>query len=512
MHSKNEVSPQADLSAASPNDFNLHEIRNELSAQNSAKNVYLGSDKASTELNSGISFLPTVLLENAELSNPGSSNPGFVNAELAGHTGAASDADLFSLDALRRAELDKAMERAEQESKQEQFMLALRDKLEKTKKITSRKSSDVKAGDAEADVIVKKDGSIVVNPDKLASSEGELVVQFEVDDSAQKIASNQKAVIRDMISFMKMQNPDAEIPSDWNSVLAEELPPPVMVSKVSGGSASRAGVASRAGAANPVPSGGGYRSMPSLRAFDGGGYAGSGGSRSSIIPSGIDRSGKAMDIHTDKSGKLVDNLRVNNFVDKVVAAVSGNEGNFTAINPNDAGYGISIGIRQWNQKAGELPHLFKAWHDHNPQQFKEIFANYSDKLLSESFVRSYNMAGDGSLMKCIQHALANKDLQKVQVELAREFVQDGIKLGMQYGLRSELGLALVCDIVNQKGRGGAEQVLKKAGLHAGTAHVANEGEITDRLSAVSNRPGAAQRYALLKNHFNGQSKADIELA
>lgn len=215
-----------------------------------------------------------------------------------------------------------------------------------------------------------------------------------------------------------------------------------------------------------------------------------------------------MDIPTDSSGKLVDSLQLNNFVDKVVNAVSGNEGNFTAINPNDAGYGISIGIRQWNQKAGELPTLLKAWHKSNPEHFNQIFGSYSDKLLNENFVRNHNIAGDGDLMGRMKTALGDKGFQQVQVDLARDFVKDGIKLGHQYGLRSELGLALVCDIVNQKGRGGAAEALKRAGLRPGV-EVANEKAATDHLSAVSNRPHAGQRYASLRNHFSSANEADV---
>jgi hypothetical protein len=86
-------------------------------------------------------------------------------------------------------------------------------------------------------------------------------------------------------------------------------------------------------------------------------------------------------------------------------------------------------------------------------------------LLDENFVRNHDMAGDPDLMKRMETALADKDFQAVQKALARDFVRDAAKLGYDYGLRTELGLALVADIANQKGFDGAEGVLKGAGLH-----------------------------------------------
>lgn len=398
----------------------------------------------------------------------------------------------------RISQTDTTENRDESQAQADRQLEAVKAKLDSATSITSRKSTDKKPGDKEADIIVRKDGTIELNPRAQASG-GALTIEFDVDTTAREMAAAQKGVVRDMISYLKMRNPGAAIPDEWKAILSEALPPPVLRPRVTGGGGGGGG-------------GGGFTG--GLRGGDGGGFYGAGGDASpgSIIPQGLDGNYRpAPGIQTDSGGKLIDSLELNRFVDRVVAAVSGNEGNFTAINPNDAGYGISIGIRQWNQKAGELPTLLKAWHDADPAKFQQIFGDYSNKLLNEGWVRNANMSGDGNLMGKIKTALGDKEFQQVQVDLARNFVKDSIELGTKYGLRSELGLALVADIVNQKGRGGAEQALRNAGLRAGGT-VANEQAAVERLSAVSHRPHAGQRFASLKNHFNSTTKADVNLA
>ncbi len=211
---------------------------------------------------------------------------------------------------------------------------------------------------------------------------------------------------------------------------------------------------------------------------------------------------------SNSSRQLIDLLDKDNFVDRVVLAVSANEGSFTSVNPNDAGYGISIGIRQWNQKAGELPNLFRAWSEKFPTRFREIFNEYSEDLVNENWVRNTDIGGNKCLMDAVRTALADSDFQQEQVNLARAFARSGIAFGAKFGFKSELGLALVTDIVNQKGRGGAEAVLRRTDLKAGDS-ISNELDAIERVSANSNRAGAAQRFAQLKQSFSVDNPAVV---
>ena len=379
--------------------------------------------------------------------------------------------------------------------------------LDNAQQLKSRSSVERGMFDQQPALTVKQDGSIERNSQTPAGSQ--VLIEFET--GADGILSlEQKAAARDLLSYMRMHNPGADLPAIWSSYLDDTLPPPVMLDPPSGIQSQYPGSgASRAPGTDSVSSEQtGYRRFPGLRSHDGGGFSGSGGKAHSIIPEGIAHSGKTMDIHTDKTGKLVDSLELHKFVDKVVHAVSGNEGQFTSINPNDAGYGISVGIRQWNQKVGELPHLLKAMHQHNPEKFEHIFGSYSQKMLDESWVRNYHMAGDKNLMNRMDTALHQKDFQHVQVNLAREFVKSSIKLAYQYGLKSELGLALVCDMVNQTGRGGTEAALKRSGLHKG-ADIGNEHHAVHTLAHSTDRAGGHHRFIALAKNFSAEKHAVV---
>lgn len=186
--------------------------------------------------------------------------------------------------------------------------------------------------------------------------------------------------------------------------------------------------------------------------------------------------------------------------ERIVASISSHEGGFTSINQNDAGYGISVGIRQWNQKTGELPHLIRAWHDKHPTKFKQIFGNYTPSLLNEKWVRDYDMANDSQFMKAMQNALADKDLQRVQLEDAHRFVNNTTELAKKYGFQSEFGVALVCDMVNQMGANGTERALAKCGIKKHEGAIEDEHDAALRISRV--RPDGKRFHNLLAQRFS----------
>jgi hypothetical protein len=201
------------------------------------------------------------------------------------------------------------------------------------------------------------------------------------------------------------------------------------------------------------------------------------------------------------SENLEQYLSPDSFVDRVVLAVSANEGSLTAVNPNDAGAGISIGIRQWNQKYGELPSLFRAWYHHNPSKFDKLFGADAADLINEDWLRKKDLSGDKTIMERIAAALADGEYQQIQIRLAREFVRSSITFGTKYGFETELGLALIADLINQKGRRGTEILLQQCGVLP-APKLEREKDTIEEISAKSNRAGATNRLARLKQRFS----------
>jgi hypothetical protein len=199
--------------------------------------------------------------------------------------------------------------------------------------------------------------------------------------------------------------------------------------------------------------------------------------------------------------------QIKDFVDKLVWAISGNEGNYTTINPNDAGAGISIGIRQWNQKSGELPELLRAWHDDNPAKFESIFGHYSSSLLKEGFVRGTDFWQQPGLMDDIKKALADQEYQKVQLDLARQFVVNSVQLGYDNGFRSELALADIADVINQCGTGGFTRALRHGIKMAGS-----EQNSIISMEHVLHRPQGMQRLSALSKTFSAGTVANVAKA
>ena len=196
----------------------------------------------------------------------------------------------------------------------------------------------------------------------------------------------------------------------------------------------------------------------------------------------------------------------NSLTDRVIKAIGANEGKLSTFTPNDAGHGIAIGIRQWNQKRGELPDLLKSWHDTNPEKFDKIFGKYSNKMLYEHSVRRANIACNRDLTNRFKEALKDPEFQQVQIDKAREFVGKSIETARKFGLKSELGAALVADIRNQMGNGGANKVLKRLGLTPG-GEVQDEGKVLARLQHMR-RPNARDRYDQLASNFTPEKRPD----
>lgn len=171
------------------------------------------------------------------------------------------------------------------------------------------------------------------------------------------------------------------------------------------------------------------------------------------LPEGGSREGRNFQI---RPGQLRNN------VDKVVALIGKNEGSATSINWNDAGSGISVGIQQCNQKTGNLPELLRKMHDQNPEKFEQYFGRYSDSLMSERFVRRAHFSPRNELGRAMQAAIKDPEFQRTQVTLVREHVVRAAEIAQGLGIKSTMGVALVADLTNQFGEGGAVKYLRQA--------------------------------------------------
>ncbi|HEY9715068.1 MAG TPA: hypothetical protein V6C72_16480, partial [Chroococcales cyanobacterium] len=200
-------------------------------------------------------------------------------------------------------------------------------------------------------------------------------------------------------------------------------------------------------------------------------------------------------------------LDMSKLPDRMVAATGSLEtgGNFASINKNDNGQGWSVGIRQWNQKAGEMPSLIQAMYDRDPQKFQADFGQFAQKLIgpdgkvNASFIRGTDFNSLGPQFKGdMEKALG--DFQDVQIALAREWAQSGIDMAKKYGFKSELAMAEVADAINQYGYAGAESRLKR--LPAG----GDEQSRIEQFDAALGRQ-RGNRLAQLEKNFSADKTA-----
>lgn len=159
-------------------------------------------------------------------------------------------------------------------------------------------------------------------------------------------------------------------------------------------------------------------------------------------------------------------------VDKVVALIGQNEGKANSINWNDNGAGISVGIQQSNQRGGNLPELLQRMHEANPQKFNQIFGANASRMLNENFVRNAHFSPRNDLGRAMVKAVNEPEFQRAQVTLVREHVERAAEIARGLGIKSTMGVALVADLTNQFGEGGALKYLRQArGRHSEEAKI-----------------------------------------
>lgn len=148
-------------------------------------------------------------------------------------------------------------------------------------------------------------------------------------------------------------------------------------------------------------------------------------------------------------------------VAKWVTQNEGSRDKHLAYNANDMGHGISVGLLQWNQEKGKLPDLLKSWHDKNPRKFNTMFGEHASDLLMDSWVRTADFNGNKTLYAGMRKALADSEFQGVQDHLRNQNMVRACHVATDHGFKSLRGRAVVSDLFNQLGEGGARSALRK---------------------------------------------------
>jgi hypothetical protein len=181
-------------------------------------------------------------------------------------------------------------------------------------------------------------------------------------------------------------------------------------------------------------------------------------------------------------------LGTNDAIDRVAHVVSRHEGRPDSINWNDNGAGISAGMFQANQKLGELPELLHRMEKANPQlfahvlgvEFAEIAKNHPEKIRQVEFTNDTGKAPN-KLGLQLQEALKQPSFQQVQLEMLRKKIVHAAKVASSYGIKSERGIALVADLINQLGEGGG---VRTRGARYYLSFALSQKSETEKLAAI----------------------------
>jgi hypothetical protein len=155
--------------------------------------------------------------------------------------------------------------------------------------------------------------------------------------------------------------------------------------------------------------------------------------------------------------------------DRIIARTVDNEGgNYSAVNLNDVGTGISFGVVQFNQASGDLAgspssplfELFRLMYSKDSGTFNSIFGDYAGGMLNKSWVKNNDLSGSDFVSK-LKAAGRVPAFQAAQRELLeRDYLKPAMVLAKRFNIQSERGVAMVFDTVIQRGYGTAMSVLQ----------------------------------------------------
>jgi len=200
---------------------------------------------------------------------------------------------------------------------------------------------------------------------------------------------------------------------------------------------------------------------------DWGSHAGDRGGNGGRVPSAAEARARHEDVPYSAPvdyGKL--GLDRNVPRDRIAAMISSNEGSPTTINWNDNGAGVSVGMFQANQKRGELPKLFSDFAN-TPQGFATLEKVFGEQMAEQiranpEMVRGLNFRPGNQLGQELEQLVQDPTFQELQLNQLRSKIDEASQIAKQHGVTSEAGVALVADVINQFGEGGANGFLRAA--------------------------------------------------
>lgn len=168
-------------------------------------------------------------------------------------------------------------------------------------------------------------------------------------------------------------------------------------------------------------------------------------------------------------------------------------GVFAKLNLNTDGCGVSIGILQWSQKAGQLHKFLLACAEREPAEWKRVMSAGADGILDYTARpngglddRGFAVDPDFELTadpweSRLQALGESLPMQRLQLDLACETYRAGLAREMAYAsaIASERGFAFLLDLANQFGSARVERQYKLAARPGAT-----EAEILKTLEAA----------------------------
>jgi hypothetical protein len=176
---------------------------------------------------------------------------------------------------------------------------------------------------------------------------------------------------------------------------------------------------------------------------------------------------------------------------------------YDAWNASDAGYGVSFGLIQFNQKTGVLPLVFQAMYQRAPGKFTELFGQYASGLLDESWVRAADL-NQSDLKARIVTSAAVPEFRQAQRDVARSvYFKQAEQAAAALGLKSQRAHAMLFDAFVQRSPGRVKQALQAAASGGGT-----EKEQLARFAVKVDEGGWTRR----QNIFNDPSVSDDSMS
>lgn len=155
-------------------------------------------------------------------------------------------------------------------------------------------------------------------------------------------------------------------------------------------------------------------------------------------------------------------------IEKLIDIISAHEGGFDAVNQNEDGAGVSIGLWQWNQRDGGLSLVLNAYYDANAKLFIDTFGEHWKALLKAAEQRSMSPVGGVVLwqepwVSRFRKAGRHPTYQQVQRTLAQqsEYVKAATKATQILGVGSERAYALMLDTAVNQGPNTAIQYARR---------------------------------------------------